>query len=110
MGKPKAFKPSQYAAVSDPKADKTFVVMDVVIKNGSTEPYDSTMFYAKATSGDGEVTQVFDSEKGIEMPMATVQPGKQLKFKIVSPSDKGQDFILYVSGDFGIHSEEGVYL
>ncbi len=99
VGKPTSFKPSDTAAVTNTSV-KSFVKVDITLKNGSDKPVEAMMLTTRATSGDQDAEKVFDSEKGIDTPTSKVLPGKSLKWS-EAYEKPGNDFVLTVDWDFG---------
>jgi hypothetical protein len=76
------FRPSGTAAGAEMGA--RCVSVDVVIKNGNEEPFDTSMTYVSATFNGMAAPQVFDSAKNISsLPSTQLQPGKEARATLV---------------------------
>lgn len=108
VSKPAPYKPSSPDLVKmiDPTS-KSFVVMDVTLKNGSQKPIDAIATNLKATTGSREAKAFFDSANGVELPTSKVLPGAELKWKAAFGVDEGAPFVVTVSYGFG--NPDGIY-
>jgi len=105
ISKPVPYKPSPGRSAD--ATDKAFVVMDVLIENGTAQPIEGGLLSTRATTGDREAQRLFDSANGIDYPTAKVLPGKALKYRIAYGVDPAKDFILTVQA--GFDRKEGIY-
>lgn len=94
ISEPEEFTPSDTSFFSEDW--DAFVKMDVVAENTGDEPLEAMSVYTRATTGSKEAEQVFDTEGGIDMPTAVIQPGKTLEFTIGYGVITGEDFVLTV--------------
>lgn len=100
VSEPKPYTPSESAAVDG--SFKKFVVVEIVLKNGSDKPYSpGSDFMTSATTGDVEADRVFDSGNGVDSPMVDVLPGKSLKWKEAYGVNESGDLVLKVENGFG---------
>lgn len=103
VGKPKPFKPSEYAAADEAPAYLSF---EVVIVNGGAEPFDPSVSTASLQSGDTEASEVFDTENGFDgSPSTKVLPGRQTKYKIGFGVQNPKDLVLEFSPSFEHESQ-----
>ncbi len=93
ISKPRTYKPTEDVMFQD-KVSQTFIVMDVVLKNGSKEALPSDQFFLRAKTGSREAMQVMDRGAGVTQPKDIVQPGKEATWKIAFGVDSGQPFVL----------------
>lgn len=106
VGELKSFKPSEYSSFR--KGDKTFVLFEVTIKNGTNKRYDPVAFTTTGATGDRDAEQVFDSAAGLlGPPRSVLLKGRSKKFKMAYGVDKGEDFVLEVQPDFA--SEAAIF-
>jgi hypothetical protein len=108
VSKPAPFKPSnpEVVKMQDPQS-KSFVVVDVTLKNGSKEPIDAIMLRLKATTGSREAKQLFDTAAGVDLPTSKILPGADLKWKAAFGVDEGAPFVMTV--DYGFGNASGIY-
>lgn len=100
VSEPKLYTPSESAAVDG--SFKKFVVVEIVLKNGSDKPYSpGSDFMTSATTGDVEADRVYDSGNGVDSPMVDVLPGKSLKWKEAYGVNESGDLVLKVENGFG---------
>jgi hypothetical protein len=108
VSKPAPYTPSSSAAKQT--GDKKFISVETTLKNGTKAPIEASQFYAKATTGDREAHEVFDSGQGMGgSPSSTILPGKELKWKTAWGVEEGKPFVMTVSYSFdrspGIYQE-----
>jgi hypothetical protein len=81
VSKPKEFKPTDTAAVTEDAAK--FLSFDVLVVNNTGKNFDPSMIYMSLQSGDTEGEEVFDSEGGYEgTPSTKLLDGRQAKYKV----------------------------
>ena len=103
------FRPSGTAAGAEMSARS--VSVDVVIKNGNEEPFDTSMTYVSATFNGQAAPQVFDSAKNISsLPSTQLQPGKEARAILVFalPEKAAGDLQIEVRPNF--NSETAVFI
>lgn len=105
VSKPKAFKPSEYAALPDGNF-KSFVRVTITVKNTAATRYDPSEFTSSGSSGDKESGEVYDGEIG-GSPDTKVLKGKSKSWDIGYGVVKGQDFVLEIRPDFD--TEEAIF-
>lgn len=99
LSKAKAFKPSEYAAGAESASHA--VVLTATIENGSSTPFDPSLFTVSASSDEVEAESIFDSENGINgSPDTTLLPGHKVKFKIALAVNDPSDLTIEVSPSF----------
>lgn len=104
---PKPFTPKSDLTYQD-KVSKTFVMMDVTLRNGSPEPKSPGQLFLAGTTGNRESQRVFDTASGADLePWAKVLPGREVTWKVAFGVDAGRPFTLQV--DFGFDRKGGVY-
>ncbi|MFK5644892.1 hypothetical protein ACI3ET_00065 [Ornithinimicrobium sp. LYQ121] len=94
ISEPEEFTPS-YPEMLMEEWDK-FIKMDVVAENTGDEPLEAFSINARATSGSREAEAIFDTESGIDMPTAIIQPGRELEFTIGFGVVNGEPFDLTI--------------
>lgn len=98
VSKPKAYKPSEYAATED--ADH-YVVMTVRIVNETGKPFDVNSFYTSVQSGNEEASEVFDSDKGLEgSPSTKLLDGREVEFEIGYGVSDTKDLVVQVTPSY----------
>jgi hypothetical protein len=75
---PKEFNPSEYA-IGDGKNN---LYMTVTLVNGSSEPFDPSMFLMTVQSGNEEAEAIFDTDTIGDAPQTNLLPGREAKFKV----------------------------
>jgi hypothetical protein len=80
VGKPKKFKPSEYAAAEKAKG---YLKFTVTVVNKSDKPLDLGLTYITVQSSNKEAEQVFDSENDLEStPDTKVLKGRESEFDV----------------------------
>jgi hypothetical protein len=80
VGKPKKFKPSEYAAAEKAKG---YLKFTVTVVNKSDKPLDLGLTYITVQSSNKEAEQVFDSDKGLESsPDTKLLKGRESEFDV----------------------------
>ncbi|MCV9996533.1 hypothetical protein OIU93_19905 [Paeniglutamicibacter sp. ZC-3] len=98
IGQPKAYKPSQSAAVS---GDGDPIAFNVTIVNGTGERFDPAMFNATMQSSNVEADQIFDSAKKLEgTPSTTILPKRESSFQLGFTVADKKDLVLEVTPSF----------
>lgn len=95
---PTEFTPSEYAA-----ADETdhYVRFTVTVKNGTGAVWDPSMFYTTLSSGGVEMSEVFDTDSGLNgSPMTPVLPGESIGFDIGYPAADPADLVMNITIDW----------
>jgi hypothetical protein len=102
ISKPKAFKPSQYAAF-DKEPAYVRITITVVNKTGAT--YDPSAFYATLQSANVEATSVYDSDKKIEGgPQTKLLKNREAKWDLGFGVKNPKDLVLEVTPGFEYNS------
>lgn len=102
VGNPAPFTPNEYAAFDEAPA---YVVLEINVKNGSSENFDPSMISTSMQSGSAEASAVYDSQAGIEgSPSTTLLPGRDVTFKVAFGVANPDDLILEVSPSFEYES------
>lgn len=97
VGKPQKMVSSEWASPSGTAG----LVMDVTIVNGSPTPFDPSMGYATAQSGNTEAEEIFDSENGLEgSPSTSVLPGREVTYKMAFAGTDLDSFVLEFATSF----------
>jgi hypothetical protein len=101
VGKPKSFRPSEYAAV---EKGKLYVKFTVTVVNKSNKPVDLGLTYISVQSKNQEADEVFDSGSGLKGPPDTkVLKGRvsefDVGFGVADPKDVVMEIALH--SDFG---------
>ncbi|WP_289017368.1 hypothetical protein [uncultured Ornithinimicrobium sp.] len=94
VSEPEEFTPGEYAFVEGDW--DVFVSMDVTLENIGDEPVESMELMTRATSGSQEAEPIFDTDSGLDMPTAVVQPGRELEFTMGYGVNSGEPFDLTV--------------
>mgnify|MGYP003381269114 CR=1 FL=1 len=93
------------------KTSTTFLIMDVVLKNGSTEPRQASLLHVRAMTGTREAMQVMDRDSGVTTSNEMIAPGAEYRGKIAFGVDAGQPFVLTAHFEFDrggvIYKDEG---
>lgn len=98
VGKPKPFKPSQYANGADQFPDT--LAFDIKLTNTGDEPFKAGLVYVTASSAEQEASMVFDHEQGIETPPQTpILPGKSTTWTAVFNVADADDVVLQIAPD-----------
>lgn len=98
VSKPKAFKPSEFAAGAE---GKHHVVITVTVVNKTGKAFDPSLITMTLQSGDNESSQIFDSEHGIKgSPDTKLLNGRQAKFKAAFSVANPKDLVLELAPDF----------
>ena len=80
VGKPKKFKPSEYAAAEKAKG---YLKFTVTVVNKSDKPLDLGLTYITVQSSNKEAEQVFDTENDLEStPDTKVLKGRESEFDV----------------------------
>jgi hypothetical protein len=80
VGKPKRFKPSEYAYAEKAKG---YLKFTVTVVNKSDKPLDLGLTYITVQSSNKEAEQVFDSENGLEStPDTKLLKGRESEFDV----------------------------
>lgn len=97
VGKPQTMTSSEWAAPGGVAG----LVMDVTIVNGSPTPFDPSMGYATAQSGNTEAEEIFDSENGLGgSPSTSVLPGREVTYKMAFAGTDLDSFVLEFAPSF----------
>ncbi len=105
VGAPKAFKPSDTAAIRPAKAYEQF---EITVTNRTGSVYDPSALQVGAQSGGKESEQVFDSENGIGgSPSTTVLDGRKIIFAVGFGVEDPKDIIVDVQP--GYDYEPGLF-
>ena len=97
VGKPQPMTSSEWAAPGGVAG----LVMDVTIVNGSPTPFDPSMGYATAQTGNTEAEEIFDSENGLEgSPSTSVLPGREVTYKMAFTGTDLDSFVLEFAPSF----------
>jgi hypothetical protein len=100
VGKPKSFRPSEYAAA---EKGKQYLKFTVTVVNKSDQPVDLGLTYISVQSKNKEADEVFDSGSGLKGPPDTkVLKGRDsdfyIGFGVADPKDVVMEIALH--GDF----------
>ncbi len=110
ISKPRTYSPGPDVAFQD-KTSTTFLIMDVVLKNGSTEPRQASLLHVRAMTGTREAMQVMDRDSGVTTSNEMIAPGAEYRGKIAFGVDAGQPFVLTAHFEFDrggvIYKDEG---
>lgn len=95
IGQPKAYKPSQSAAVT---GDGDAIAFNVTIVNGTGKRFDPAMFNATMQSSNVEADQIYDSAKKLEgAPSTTILPKRESSFQLGFTVADKKDLVLEVA-------------
>lgn len=94
VSEPEEFTPS-YPELAMEEWDK-FIKFDIVAENTGDEPFEAFGINTRATSGSRQAEAIFDSENGIDLPSAVIQPGRELEFSIAFGAVAGEPFDLTI--------------
>ena len=96
VSEPEPYEPSEYAAGAE--GFDHAVIFTVRLVNGTTVPFDPSLTYLTAQSGNVEASEVFDStEDGITIggaPMTTLLPGRETEYQVVFAVADPDDIVL----------------
>lgn len=95
VGQPQKFKPTESAFAEKAPAYAKFKVK---IVNDTKEPFDASLMYITAQSGDVEAAEVYDSEGGLNgAPQTKVLPGRQATYWVGFGIQNMKDIVMEVS-------------
>ena len=97
---------SEYAGEMYDLEAGTPIAFTVTLTNGTDKDVEAMMINTKMTSGGKESEAIFDSVAGVDLPTATVLPGKSLEWKIGFVVADPADMILTVSDVLDFNSDK----
>ena len=96
LGKPVLLKDFEYPDLL--MRDQRAYTFKVTVKNGTSERYDPSEFFATASSGEDEVDSLFDSANKLNgSPDTVILPGQSRTWLIGFPVTKGEGIQIEVS-------------
>jgi hypothetical protein len=96
---PEPFKRSEYAAGGEDAA--AYVAFTITVVNGTSAPFDVSMFTASAQSGNTEAESVFDTENKLEgSPSTKLLAGREAKFRMGFGVSDPADIVLEIAPSF----------
>lgn len=76
---------------------KSFVVLNITIKNGTKKAFDGDSVMLEATSGESPTEEVFDVDKSVGYEGRTILPGRSLTAKVAFGVNQGKPLTLVLS-------------
>jgi hypothetical protein len=107
VSKPKAFKPTEYAAMGLPRTKSSkFFVVTVKIQNNGPEALDASIYWQGTSGAEGDpLDQVFDGEGIGNQPSTAIRPTKRQTFKIGFHQPTGDLSEIVLEGSVGFGAE-----
>lgn len=108
VGKPKPFKPSEYAAAEPAKA---YIQFEVIVVNNTGKNVDASLIYYTMQSDDEEASEVFDSESNIEgAPSTKLLDTRQAKFSIAFGVNNPDDLVMEIQPFDDFETDSTIYV